>query len=425
MVIETLLTTRAARLTRRYLAFEQAGRHDQPVPDANTQYLLYIHIPFCEELCPFCSFTRVRFDADLAKTFFAALKTEIRVCHDRGFRFGDVYIGGGTPTIIPAELAEVVSLVRSFWPISQLSVETNPSHLVGDTLAVLRDIGTNRLSVGVQSFDNAILEDMRYRHKYGSSETIRQKLAAVIGAFDTVNVDMIFNFSGQTDKTLAADIRIVNELGVDQVTWYPLMLSETKKRLLVEGRGRFDYVRERRLYEMIVDGLAGAYRQESVWCYSKRAGLIDEYPVTHEQYLGVGPGALSYLGGNLCINAFLIPEYVHAVNDRGSSLASIRRFSPAEQLRFDLLLKLLGGTADIRAMREKHGRFWRVLWPEITFLLAARAATLRDGRLTLTRKGRYYWLTVMRTLLSMLGEYRDSRAGTIGSDKPTSAGILR
>ena len=95
---------------------------------------------------------------------------------------------------------------------------------------------------------------------------------------------------------------------------------------------------------MIVDGLAGAYRQESVWCYSKRAGLIDEYPVTHEQYLGVGPGALSYLGGNLCINAFLIPEYVHAVNDRGSSLASIRRFSPAEQLRFDLLLKLLGGT---------------------------------------------------------------------------------
>ena len=71
MVIETLLTTRAARLTRRYLAFEQAGRHDQPVPDANTQYLLYIHIPFCEELCPFCSFTRVRFDADLAKTFFA------------------------------------------------------------------------------------------------------------------------------------------------------------------------------------------------------------------------------------------------------------------------------------------------------------------------------------------------------------------
>ena len=88
--------------------------------------------------------------------------------------------------------------------------------------------------MGVQSFDNAILEDMRYRHKYGSSETIRQKLAAVIGAFDTVNVDMIFNFSGQTDKTLAADIRIVNELGVDQVTWYPLMLSETKKRLLVE-----------------------------------------------------------------------------------------------------------------------------------------------------------------------------------------------
>jgi coproporphyrinogen III oxidase-like Fe-S oxidoreductase len=417
MLTEILLARQASRLTQRYLTFEEAVTCSPPPPDCGARYLLYIHIPFCEELCPFCSFVRIRFEPSLARAYFKSLKKEIQACHDRGYRFDSVYVGGGTPTVMPAELADVVTFARRLWPIGQVSVETNPNHLVRDTLSVLRDMGTNRLSVGVQSFDDTILEDVRRRHKYGCAETIRRRLGAVIGMFDTVNVDMIFNFPGQTERMLAADVEAVAELAADQVTWYPLMLSETKKQQFNGGDGRIDFARERRLYEMLVDGLADAYRQESVWCFSKKAGLIDEYPVTHEEYLGVGPGALGYVDGTLCVNTFSITDYIRRVDEHGFSLASVRRFSPAEQMRFDLLLKLLSGRMDIRAMREKHGRrLWLHLWPEMLFLLATRAAVRQNGHIALTRKGRYYWLTVMRTLFSMLGQYRDSHADP---DSPT------
>jgi len=410
MLIERLLTGQAARLTRRYLTFEEAAGSAPPPPAPGAQYLLYIHIPFCEELCPFCSFVRVRFEPALAATYFQSLRREIEACHDRGYTFESVYIGGGTPTILPDELASTMALVRRLWPIRQVSVETNPSHLVPDTMTVLKDIGTNRLSVGVQSFDNAILEDVRRRHKYGCADTIRQRLASALGLFDTLNVDMIFNLPSQNENKLAADIRSVLDLEADQVTWYPLMLSETKRQAGPRD-AKPDFTTERRMYEMIVDGLAATYRQESIWCFSKQAGLIDEYPATHDEYIGVGPGALSYIHGTLCINAFSIPDYMTLVRKHGFSLASLRRFSRPERMRFDLLTRLMAGHMDIKAMRQKHAASpWLYLLPEMLFLLGTGSASLRHGRLALTRKGRYYWLTLMRTLLSMLGEYRDRQA---------------
>ncbi len=406
MLAEILLTAQAVRLTKRYLAFRPAEAGLYPAPHPESEYLLYIHIPFCEELCPFCSFVRVKFEASAASDYFASLKKEIQACCDSGFRFSAVYIGGGTPTIWPEKLAEVVDLTRRLWPIRQLSVETNPNHLAGNALSVLGDIGTNRLSVGVQSFDDAILEDVRRRHKYGSADTIRDRVAAVIGKFDTVNIDMIFNLPGQDEAKLAGDIKSAAELAADQVTWYPLMLSETKKRQL-GGTAEVDFARERRMYEMIVDGLAEAYRQESIWCFSKKAGLIDEYPVSHEEYIGTGPGALSYINGSLYVNAFSIPDYMNRVAQEGFSPAMVRTFTRAAQMRFDMALRLLGGKMDIGAMQARHGRFWRTVWPEMLFLLSTRAATVRNGHVVLTRKGRYYWLVIMRTLFSSLGEYRD------------------
>jgi len=84
----------------------------QPVPPAGPCQL-YVHIPFCEALCPFCSMHRVQFREQKAPGYFAALRSEIRTYHARGFQFSDVYVGGGTPTVAPAQLLETLSLIRS------------------------------------------------------------------------------------------------------------------------------------------------------------------------------------------------------------------------------------------------------------------------------------------------------------------------
>src|SRR5512141_3183388 len=90
---------------------------------------LYVHVPFCEVLCPFCSFHRVRYNEAKTHRYFEALRREIELYHDAGFRFSDVYVGGGTPTVNAEELIATLELVRARSPVHSISIETNPNHL--------------------------------------------------------------------------------------------------------------------------------------------------------------------------------------------------------------------------------------------------------------------------------------------------------
>src|SRR5512141_2333813 len=172
---------------------------------------LYVHVPFCEVLCPFCSFHRVRYNPSKTRRYFDALRREIRLYHDLGFRFSDVYVGGGTPTVDTDELLETLDLVRNLAPVRAMSIETNPNHLEPAVLQRYRDAGVTRLSVGVQSFDDGLLAGMDRLEKYGSGAVIRERLAAAHGIFPTLNVDMIFNLPGQTLAMLETDLAMLRE----------------------------------------------------------------------------------------------------------------------------------------------------------------------------------------------------------------------
>ena len=140
---------------------------------------------------------------------------------DRGFDFAAVYVGGGTPTVLPREMGTVLEALRKRFSIREVSLETNPNHLTDEILGMLKDKGVNRLSVGVQSFDDGLLKRMERFRKYGSGADIRARLEKTRGIFDTLNVDMIFNFPGQTVDMIARDVRTIIDIEADQVTFYP------------------------------------------------------------------------------------------------------------------------------------------------------------------------------------------------------------
>jgi len=405
---EILLRRYAARLAHRYLTSGAAAASSPPLPRAKSRYLLYIHIPFCLELCPFCSFLRVKFEPALASAYFDALKKELDAYHNLGYGFDSIYVGGGTPTVVPDKIADIILHAKNLWPIGQISLETNPGDLTAQILGLLKDIGVNRLSVGVQSFDDGILRSVQRYDKYGSGREIRDRLSSVAGMFDTLNVDMIFNFPNQTAEMLASDIRIVKEIGADQVTWYPLIISKSRKKEIVRSCGRIDPRRERRLYDMLTEQLTDTYNAESIWCFSKRQGLIDEYPVSRSDYAGAGAGAMGYVNGTLYFNTFSIPEYIRMVEEGNFPVLAVRRFSGVEKMRYVLLLKLLTGSVSVSVMKEEFGRgFGLWLWKELLFLFATRSAVFTGGKIVLTAKGRYYWLSIMQSLFSTLGDYRD------------------
>jgi coproporphyrinogen III oxidase-like Fe-S oxidoreductase len=122
-----------------------------PPPDPARRYLLYVHVPFCPALCPFCSFHRVLLRDDKARRYFAALRTQLRQYAEAGFRVGSVYVGGGTPTAVPDELDHTLELIDGLFGRQSISVETNPSDLTPAVTGMLRA----RASTGCQSASRA------------------------------------------------------------------------------------------------------------------------------------------------------------------------------------------------------------------------------------------------------------------------------
>ena len=205
MLSERLLTSVVRECTKNYLRLEPTQERRVPGPKPGQKYMLYMHVPFCERLCPYCSFNRFPFAEERAVPYFANLRKEMLMLKDLGYDFDSVYVGGGTPTIMIDELCDTIDLARETFSIKEVSSETNPNHLIPAYLDKLQG-RVQRLSVGVQSFDDDLLKQMDRYEKYGSGDVILERIAEAEPYFDSLNVDMIFNFPSQTEDVLMADL---------------------------------------------------------------------------------------------------------------------------------------------------------------------------------------------------------------------------
>ncbi len=157
MLAERLLSSVMRRANNAFLTLEPSGLDSLPAPVAGRPYLLYVHIPFCERLCPYCSFNRFPYDAERATRYFHNLREEMRMVADLGYDFQSMYVGGGTPTVDIDELVETIDLAKSLFSIREVSSETNPNHLHPKWIEPLLE-RVDRLSVGVQSLDDELLQ---------------------------------------------------------------------------------------------------------------------------------------------------------------------------------------------------------------------------------------------------------------------------
>ncbi len=409
MIAERLLTRRLRGLRTQQLRLEPHQPGDLPGPTHEGGYLLYAHVPFCHRLCPYCSFNRFPFQEDAATRYFRTLREEMRMVADMGYRFSSMYIGGGTPTVMPDELAATIDLARELFEIGEVSTETNPNHLTDEVLSVLEG-RVQRLSVGVQSLDDALLAQMKRYDSYGSRAEILEGIDRAAGRLQTLNVDMIFNLPSLSDEVLASDLETLAGTGADQVTYYPLMVSPAVEKPLAKALGEVDYAREERQYRMISRTLSGTFRPTSAWAFSRQeASLIDEYIVDHDEYVGIGSGSFSYLRDELYANPFSLRLYNEAVEDGRLSVDAHMPLTPKDRLRYRLMMDLFGLRLDKAAFRERNGvSVERALWQEYLFLKASGAFARDDAEaLELTETGRYLLVVMMREFFIGVNGIRD------------------
>jgi menaquinone C8-methyltransferase len=408
MIVERLLTAFLKRKYSQILMFDEFHRVDPPRPSPDVEYLLYVHVPFCEELCPYCSFNRYPLEKSLAGEYFDGLTQEIRMYKDLGFDFSSVYVGGGTPTVLPARVAELLEEIRKLFRIKEISLETNPNHLTDEIVGLLRNSGVNRLSVGVQSFDDGLLKQMERYHKYGSGSEIKDKLAKIMGTFDTLNVDMIFNFPTQTKSMLERDLEVIKEIGADQVTFYPLMVSDMTRKELAKRFGPLSYRQEKRFYECIADTLEDDYACGTAWCFSRKNSMIDEYIVDYDEYVGSGSGSFGYVNGACYANTFSVPDYLKAIHQGRLPILAKKSFKTIEQIHYDFMMKLFGTSLDVsKAEKKFQGKFMKSLWKEMPVFRMLAALEHKNGAIKLTRTGQYLWVIMMREFFTGVNNFRD------------------
>ena len=393
----------AARRTMRL------GQSDGIVHVPETPVFLYLHVPFCEVLCPYCSFHRVRYEEDKARQYFSALRREIRHYHERGYVFNGVYVGGGTPTVLPEELAATLALVRELNPVlREASVETNPKDLCDDVLTMLEASHVSRLSVGVQTFDDGLLREMVRLEKYGGRAEILDRLAAAAGRFQILNIDMIWNLPHQTAAMLEADIDTLLETPANQVSFYPLMSAPSAARKMARTLGLPGHGRVRDFYGRILTRLEAGFVPTSAWCFTRGDKGIDEYIVDAVNYVGLGSGAFSYVDGTLYATTFSLQAYVDRIKRGLSGVTGSRRLDERQRMRYDLLVRLFSLRLEKEWVRARYGqRFERALIPEL-FGLKLLGAVVEDERgWSLTRSGMFLWVRMMSAFFESVDAFRD------------------
>ena len=419
MLAERALSAVMAFENKRLLTLEPAVMSVLPRPDADKTYLLYAHVPFCERLCPYCSFNRFPYDENLAKHYFKHLRTEMKLASERGYNFASLYIGGGTPTIDIDELVATIDLARDLFDIREVSCETNPNHLFAPWIDPLVD-RVDRMSVGVQSFDDDLLRQIDRLEKYGDGETILERIQDAHGAFRSLNVDMIFNFPTQTEAMLERDCAMVKESGCTQTTFYPLMASPVIERKLAETVGRVSYAREARYYETICGELADRFEPSTAWTFSRRGDqMIDEYIVDYEEYLGIGSGAMSFIDGNLLVNSFSIREYNDRVASGMPGVTQKHVFTANDLMRYRFLMGFFSLSLDREQFKRDFGvRIETGLPVEMAYMRAVGAFDAYGHRhITLSPKGRYLLVAMMRQFFIGVNNIRDEAREALSGDE--------
>jgi menaquinone C8-methyltransferase len=379
---------------------------------------LYLHVPFCEVVCPYCSFHRVRYEEPKARRYFAALRDEIRRYHERGYVFNGVYVGGGTPTVLPEELVETLSLVRELNPeVREASVETSPKDLRDDILTMLQAAGVTRLSVGVQTFDDGLLREMVRLEKYGGRAEILERLALAAGRFRTLNIDLIWNLPHQTDAMLEADLDTLLACPANQVSLYPLMNAPSVERKMKKMLGLPGRERLHEHYDRILARLEGAFVPTSAWCFTRGHKGVDEYIVDAADYVGMGSGAFSYIDGTLYATTFSLLVYAERIQRGLAGVTGEHRLGERERMRYELLVRLFSLRLEKEWVRARHGeRFERAMAPELAALRLIGAVVEDERGWSLTRKGMYMWVRMMTAFFESVDTLREEMRSHIQAE---------
>jgi len=358
---------------------------------------IYVHVPFCDQLCRFCPFNKRQTDRQDVAAYVSALIREIELyaALSDGPPLEFIYFGGGTPSVLSAPMLQsIISAIQRHFALApnvEISAECHPTHLVYDWVRAAHDIGINRISSGIQSFDDTTLATLGAQH---TAEQGLRAIETVGNVFGSIAIDLLFRSAGQTLEHWASQVERTLSIGcIDHISMYSLIAKDPDTLPPPEMEAEMTVL----AYQRFV----GAGFEHYASCASggfdfARTGRRCTYEARHwgapqAEFLGLGPGALGFAGGHTTVNGLGLSRYVNELGVGSLPLVSATQANADELRRRYFVLGVKTLDVPLAPFEQQFGDDPCVYFArEFAMLLELGFATISNTYLLLTPLGRLF-----------------------------------
>lgn len=370
---------------------------------------IYVHLPFCPYICPYCDFAKwphkLSAAAEYLRALFAEIETAstssamVRQAHRDTAGFGTVFLGGGTPnTYAATDVAELLQRLRAAFPgpaDRETTIEVNPELVTLEDLRAYRVAGVNRISIGVQSF---VPEEIKILGRRHSAEDVERVVRAAREAqIPSVSLDLIFAVPGQTPQSWRKSLQAAIDLGVDHISTYGLTVeagTPYERWQAREPKAFMDDAREADLYETAIAMLEEAGFEHYEISNFAKPGHRSEHNANYwanGSYVGLGVGAASYLGGERSVHTKDLRTYVAAALEGCEIPGESERLEGAQAAGEAVMLALRTAQGvSLQAFKERYGvDFLQFYAPVVRRYSGDGLLEVDATHARLTRRGRF------------------------------------
>lgn len=360
---------------------------------------IYVHLPFCPYICPYCDFAKWPYRQSQAQTYLAALQAEIAATPSQAAT--TIFFGGGTPNQYDAvTLAALTRQLIERFPAPartahEVSVEVNPERVLDGDFETYLCAGINRVSIGVQSFEPDEIRMLGRKHTVEQVTRVVERARAA--GMPSVSIDLMFAVPGQTNDSWRRSLRRAVQLGVDHISTYGLTVEEGTPYAsweLREPRAFLDPDAQAELYDIAISTLEAAGFEQYEISNFARPGHSCAHNANYwdnGRYLGFGVGAASYIDGTRSVHTRDLATYCATATGGAEIPSQAERLEGGKRAGEAVMLALRTAQGVcLRAFKERYGIDFMTHYASILAdLVAAGVLEIDNERARLTRRGRF------------------------------------
>ncbi|UPM55367.1 radical SAM family heme chaperone HemW [Gottfriedia acidiceleris] len=373
---------------------------------------VYIHIPFCQQICYYCDFNKFMMDRQPVDQYLDYLEKEIVESLKRNpiSDLKTVFVGGGTPTALTLpqteRLIEIINkhIINGKKEI-EMTFESNPNEISKEKLQILKDGGVNRISFGAQTFDEGLLKKIGRTHSPNEIEEAIQTAKEV--GIDNINLDLMYALPGQTMEQFVDSLDKAMKLPIQHISAYSLIIEPKTVFYIEMNRGKLKPAPEEdeaAMYDFLMNYLEEkGFHQYEISNFEKN-GLESKHNLVYwnnEEYFGFGAGAHGYINGIRYSNAGPLKKYFQLIDDTGVPIVHEHTVTKQEKMEEEMFLGLrkMQGVSE-RKFQEKFGSNFNEVFPNVIEKLIKDGLVEMDGIfLRLTHKGKLLGNEVFQAFL--------------------------